>query len=362
MIRLVLEYVWLDGNAVKNLRSKIKVMNVEEFRGFEPEHYPDWGFDGSSTNQAPGNKSDVILKPVRVIENPLYRPNASSGDMSLIVLCDVANPNGKPHETSTRAGLVELAEKYESHKMWFAFEQEYTIYDGEGTAPYRWPISGFPSPQGKYYCGVGDDVAWGRDISNDHLEACLWADMSIVGTNAEVMPSQWEFQTGPLEALDAADNLWLARFLLNRVGEQHGCTIKLDPKPIKGDWNGAGCHTNFSTRQMRNKCPEEHWTAICEAIGERVDEHLKVYGHQNHERLTGEHETCSIEEYRFGESDRGASIRVPPAIVKEGKGYLEDRRPAANIDPYLVCGVLLETVCGAYARGEVDGSVVQATS
>ena len=353
----ILEYVWLDGYEVKNLRSKIKVVDAEcrLGPGFTPdiESFPEWGYDGSSTGQATGDFSDVILKPVKCMHNPFFKSDSNEIANSFIVLCDIMNPDGSVHESSTRSGLVDLDKKYAEHDMWFAFEQEYTIYDATGTSPYNWPVSGFPEGQGRYYCGIGGDVAWGRDISDEHLMMCLEHNLCIVGTNAEVMPSQWEFQSGPLTALDAADNLWLSRFLLNKIAEKHHATISLDPKPIKGDWNGAGCHTNFSTKAMREKCGKEEWTEICEAIGERTSEHMAVYGNLNHERLTGDHETCSMEDFRFGESDRGAAIRIPPVTSANSKGYLEDRRPAANIDPYLVCKVLLETVCESESRVKV---------
>jgi len=348
MSKQVLEYIWLDGYDTKNIRSKIKIVDSSEINGLDPESYPEWGFDGSSTQQAPGKNSDVILKPVRCVHNPIPEMFGSSEFESIIVLCDLLTPDRKPHESSHRAELEIVAEKYKKHKTWFAFEQEYTMYDQKTEKPYNWPSSGFPSPQGKYYCGVGSDVAWGREISNKHLEACLRANISIAGTNAEVMPSQWEYQTGPLEALEAADTLWISRFLINRIAEEYNVVIMLDPKPIKGDWNGAGCHTNFSTIEMRENCPEEDWTRICKSIGNRMNEHIDVYGNENHERLTGDHETCNIEEFSYGISDRGASIRIPPSMVENGKGYLEDRRPAANINPYTVCKVLLESVCGSY--------------
>lgn len=362
----VLEYLWLDGYAhnsdhpsdVANIRSKIKVVEDKEDEEDwleEGAEIPKWSFDGSSTMQATGHKSDCILNPVYICRNPLRQAfggnlfirGAHPYNQSFIVLCEVLNASGTPHSSNTRSKLMKQWERFKDHKMWFALEQEYAIYDEYGENPYNWPDKGYPSPQGRYYCGVGADVAWGRQISDEHLEACLFAGLPMTGTNAEVMPSQWEFQIGPGEAPTIADQHWVARFLLNRIAEKHRATIKLDPKPEKGDWNGTGCHINFSTEDMRQKLTEQDVVAICAKLEERRHIHLEVYGKNNHERLTGKHETCSISQFRWGEADRGASIRVPPGVLQAGKGYLEDRRPAANCDPYEACGILMETVCGA---------------
>lgn len=360
----VLEYLWLDGyahnvehpNDVANIRSKIKVvedkLDAEDWLDSRAE-LPDWSFDGSSTMQASGHKSDCILRPVYICRNPLRKTNQFSDndcyDQSFIVMCEVLDANGKPHPSNKRSKLVKTWEQFKNHQMWFALEQEYAIYDQYGENPYMWPDKGYPAPQGRYYCGVGSDVAWGRQISDEHLEACLYAGLPITGTNAEVMPSQWEFQIGPNEAPTIADQHWVARYLLNRIAEKYKATIKLDPKPVKGDWNGTGCHINFSTKEMREKLTREDVERICASLEERKEIHLEVYGKQNHERLTGRHETCSINQFRWGEADRGASIRVPPGVLPGGKGYLEDRRPAANIDPYEACESLLSTVCSVYS-------------
>jgi len=336
----ILEYVWLDGYSVQNLRSKVRVVSG---RVDDVSQCPEWGFDGSSTKQAEGGSSDCILKPVRLYNNCLAGP-VSIGHDRHIVFCEVMNIDGTPHVSNKRAALVEVAERYSNQEMWFGVEQEYTLYDRYGERPYKWP-AGQPEPQGRYYCGVGSDVAFGRSIVEEHLNVCIETGLIMYGTNAEVMPSQWEFQLGPVKALEGADDLWIARFLLNRISERYEATVKLHPKPMEGDWNGAGCHTNFSNKEMREECSAERIEEIIEALSNRASDHIDVYGDFNERRLTGEHETCHIGEFRAGASDRGASIRIPPAMVKDGKGYLEDRRPAANMNPYEVFRVIMETVC-----------------
>lgn len=327
------EYIWIDGSdPTKRLRSKTKIV---EDKG-EP---PIWGFDGSSTNQAPGNQSDCVLRPVRVVPDPVR------GDDDVLVLAEVLTVDMEPHPSNTRARCVEMAEKYASQEPWFGIEQEYTFFK-EGR-PFGFPIGGYPAPQGGYYCGVGTDEIFGREVVEDHTKACLDAGITISGTNAEVMIGQWEFQIGPLPPVDVADEIWLARWLLYRVAEDHEVSAHLDPKPVKGDWNGAGAHTNFSTKEMRENY--DAVVAAAEALGKRHDLHVSHYGAEIEHRLTGLHETAPWTHYSYGVSDRGASVRIPWQVAKEGKGYIEDRRPNANMDPYVVAALITETICGSAA-------------
>jgi glutamine synthetase len=335
MPRIMAEYLWTDGyKPTAHVRSKTKILGGAITR---LEDIPDWGFDGSSTKQAEGHKSDRLLKPVYFVKDPVRR------EENILVLCEVMNPDGSPHESNTRARLREVSERYKSQDPWFGIEQEYTFMDGN--KPLGWPHHGFPAPQGGYYCGVGYDEVYGRPIVEEHMRACLQASLMISGINAEVMPGQWEFQIGPLGPLDVADQLWIARWLLYRVAENHQASATLHPKPVKGDWNGAGAHTNFSTKAMREPGGIDVINRACEKLGQRHKEHMTVYGADNDHRLTGLHETQHIDQFSYGVSDRGASIRIPMGTANQGYGYMEDRRPAANMDPYQVCAALVETVC-----------------
>lgn len=336
MNKIKAEYIWMDGHKpTEKLRSKTKILNgtVKSI-----DDLPVWGFDGSSTMQATGNNSDCMLKPVKYIPDPIR------GGDNVIVLCEVFNADDTVHETNTRAKLREVAEKYKEHEAWVGIEQEYTLF--QGIKPLGWPDNGFPAPQGGYYCGVGADEVFGRPIVEAHMDACIRADLEISGINAEVMPAQWEFQIGPLGALEAADQTWLARWLLYRIGEDFKVSATLHPKPVSGDWNGAGAHTNFSTKAMRENGGIKVIEDACKKLSKKHVEHMAVYGAHNEERMTGLHETCKIDEFRYGVSDRGASVRIPLQTAQDGKGYLEDRRPAANMDPYLVCAKMIETICG----------------
>ena len=328
------EYIWLDGTEPTHMmRSKTKVLP----EGNEP---PIWGFDGSSTNQAPGEASDCVLKPVFQVDDPIR------GGNDKLVLCEVYNTDMTPHASNTRAQLREVADKYASHDTWFGLEQEYTFLRTSGW-PLGFPEDGFPLPQGPYYCGVGGSQIFGRDIVENHLEACLEIGLGVSGINAEVMPGQWEFQIGPLGPLAVSDHIILARWLLCRIAEHYDCDATFEPKPAKGDWNGAGCHSNFSTKEMRE---DGGWDAIikaCEALGEKADLHVANYGHGIQDRLTGAHETQRHDQFSYGTSDRGASIRIPWQVAQDKKGYIEDRRPNANCDPYVVTRLITDTVCAA---------------
>ena len=326
-----LEYLWLDGSSPTQIRSKTKI--VKEIG--KNEEAPIWGFDGSSTNQAEGHNSDCVLKPVRVYKNPL-----EAFDNGSIVLCEVWNVDDTPHPTNTRRMLEETIIDIEDDiDEWVGFEQEYTLY--ENNKPYGWPEVGEPPPQGDYYCGRNI----GENIMKEHTDSCIYAGVNICGTNAEVMLGQWEYQIGEGGSIHMSDDLWVARWLMERICEKHNLLVTLHPKPISGDWNGAGCHTNFSTVEMREDGGYPAIIEACEKLSQKHQEHIDVYGQDNDQRLTGEHETCSIEEFRYGVSDRGASIRIPWQVEKEGKGYLEDRRPSSNCDPYKVSKKLIETIC-----------------
>jgi glutamine synthetase len=327
------EYIWIDGRKPTSLlRSKTKIVASGE----EP---PLWGFDGSSTEQATGELSDCVLSPV------LVQPDPIRSDDNVLVLCEVLTPDMEPHPSNTRAACVETYEKYRDQEPWFGLEQEYTFFkDGR---PHGWPIGGFPAPQGGYYCGVGANEIWGRDVVENHTVACMEAGLEISGTNAEVMIGQWEFQIGPLDPVTVGDHLWMARWLLYRLAEDCDISAHLNPKPVEGDWNGAGMHANFSTAAMRESY--EPIIAACEALGTKAEEHVENYGAGIERRLTGLHETAPWTEYSYGVSNRGASVRIPWQTAREQKGYIEDRRPNANADPYVVARLMTDTICSALA-------------
>ena len=325
------EYIWIDGTEpTPRLRSKTKILA-------DDKELPIWGFDGSSTNQAPGSNSDCVLQPVASYPDPIR------GGDDVLVMSEVLLPDMTPHETNTRALLRPVAEQFADQEPIFGIEQEYTFFR-EGR-PLGFPPNGFPAPQAFYYCGVGADEVFGRDVVEAHLEACLDAGLGISGINAEVMPGQWEFQVGPLSPLDVSDQLWVARWLLYRIAENFNVSATLDPKPVKGDWNGAGAHTNFSTAAMREGY--DPIIAACEALGKKAQDHVAGYGADIEHRLTGSHETAPWSEFSYGVSNRGASVRIPWQVEIDKKGYIEDRRPNANMDPYVVTRLITDTVCSA---------------
>jgi len=233
-----LEYIWLDGYApTQSLRSKTQVRS--NFGG-TLEECPMWSFDGSSTEQAEGNASDCLLKPVAIFPDP-DRSNA------YLVMTEVLNADGTPHESNGRATIDD-----DDDDFWFGFEQEYFLWDVDTQRPPGFPVGGYPAPQGQYYCSVGAGNAFGRDCIEEHFDICLEAEVNIEGINAEVAAGQWEFQVFAKGAKRAGDETWVARYLLERTGEKYGYSINYHPKPFgEMDWNGSGMHANFSNGPMR---------------------------------------------------------------------------------------------------------------
>ncbi len=328
-----LEYIWLDGyKPTQSLRGKTMVRS--DFGG-TLEECPNWVFDGSSTEQAPGGSSDCILKPVFIIPDP-DRTN------SYLVMCEVMNADGTPHESNGRATIEEAEDDTD---FWFGFEQEYFLWDPETYLPPGFPAGGYPPPQGPYYCSVGAKNAHCRNLIEEHLDICLEAGLNVEGINAEVAPGQWEYQIFAKGAKRAGDEIWLSRYILERTAEKYGLAVEYHPKPLGDtDWNGSGMHANFSNEAMTTSGKEETFTKICEEFGKNIERHISVYGDANDQRLTGAHETQSIHQFSYGVSDRGASIRIPVSTVEDGWiGRLEDRRPASNADPYKVAAAIVKT-------------------
>ncbi|MGO9429513.1 glutamine synthetase beta-grasp domain-containing protein [Rhodoblastus sp.] len=333
MPKYKLEYIWLDGyKPVPNLRGKTQIKEFERFPTLD--ELPLWGFDGSSTMQAEGHSSDCVLKPVAVYPDSTRLNGA-------LVMCEVMMPDGEtPHPSNARATILD------DEGAWFGFEQEYFFYqDGR---PLGFPEHGFPAPQGPYYTGVGyknvGDIA--RQIVEEHLDICLDAGINHEGINAEVAKGQWEFQVFGKGSKRAADEMWIARYILQRLGEKYGVDVEYHCKPLGDtDWNGSGMHANFSTTYLREKGGKEYFLALMTAFEKNRADHIDVYGPDNHLRLTGKHETASIHSFSWGIADRGASIRVPHSFVKnDWRGYMEDRRPNSQGCPYQIASQILKTI------------------
>ena len=342
------EYVWLDAWQVA--RSKTKCMyNIKPGTTVTLADLGEWNFDGSSTGQAPGEDSEVILVPKVVYPDPFR------GAPHVLVLCENYTPKGKPIPSNTRAIAVQVFDAAPKEEPWFGLEQEYIMF--KKGAPLGWPTDsearnllgptsslGYVAPQGPYYCGSGADVAFGRMVCDEHMRMCTKAGLKLTGTNAEVLPGQWEFQILG-GGIAAADGLVMARYIMNRVGEKYGVVVSLHPKPLGGDWNGSGCHTNFSTKNMR-EAPDgfkKYIIPAIERLGRRHAAHIVNYGADNHLRLTGKHETQRMDTFSWGVASRKASIRVGNDTAKNGRGYMEDRRPASNVDPYLCTAMIFDT-------------------
>lgn len=348
--RCIAMYIWIGGN--NEFRCKSRTLTKEPK---SIEDLPEWNFDGSSTEQACTENSECYLLPCAMYRDPFRR------DPNKLVLCEVVDFNRKAANTNKRNQCKKAMDQCLEQKPWFGLEQEYTLLDVDNY-PFGWPKAAYPPPQGLAYCGVGPHRVYGRDIVEAHYKCCLYAGLQISGTNAEVMPAQWEYQIGPAEGISAGDQLTISRFILERVCEDYGVIPSFKPKPMPGDWNGAGLHTNFSTLAMRQDGGIQEIFKACERLKSRPNYHIYNYdldhGKSNAERLTGKHETASISQFSYGVASRAASIRIPRQAETEGKGYLEDRRPASNADPYSVTECLIRTIClgeeGDLKRSELE--------
>lgn len=336
--RVQATYLWIDGTG-ENVRLKDRVL---DFVPKAVSELPKWQYDGSSTYQAQGENSDTTLIPRAIYKDP-FKP----GKNDILIVCDTYGSDGKPTQSNKRAALMDAMNKIEKeHEPWFGIEQEYTLLDVDGR-PFGWPECGFPAPQGPYYCAVGANRVYARDLVEAHAVACLYAGVDFAGTNAEVMPAQWEYQVGPSVGMKASDDLWVSRYILQRIAEEYGVVVTFDPKPVEGQWNGAGAHTNFSTKAMRANGGMKAIEAAIEKLSKQQERHIRAYdpkeGKDNERRLIGRLETSSITEFSWGVANRACSVRIPRGVADAGKGYLEDRRPSSNCDPYAVCDAIVRT-------------------
>lgn len=323
---------------------------------------PFWNYDGSSTKQAVTKNSEVIIKPVAFFPDPFR-----GGDNILVMTSTYKFDEESKQEEGEETKLVpantnfrHFAEKtfelVKEHEPWFGIEQEYTLFEQHDPFtkwPLGWPKNGYPVAQGPYYCSVGATSCFGRIVMDSHYKACLAARIQISGTNGEVMPGQWEYQIGPCEGISIGDHLWMSRYILGRITEDLNIGVSFEPKPIKGkDWNGAGCHTNYSTKVMREEGGIDYIEKAIKCLEENHALHMELYGEGNKDRLKGFCETGKFDKFSHGVGDRGASVRIPIMTKNEGRGYMEDRRPASNIDPYVVGSLLVSTTI--LAGKEVD--------
>ena len=338
----IAEYIWLGGN--NELRSKTRVIYNNDFdlTKNNVEVLPHWNYDGSSTGQAKGHYSEVIIRPVYTCRCPFRRNN------NILVLCETYTPEGSPLNNNNRVNAINIFNKKLDEEPWFGIEQEFFLINRKTQKPLGFPQYGEPKPQGQYYCSIGSSNAFGRNIMEKYLEYCIYAELQISGINAEVAPGQWEYQIGPCVGINSGDQLWISRYILIRVSELVGVDIEFHPKPLMGDWNGSGCHTNYSTKNTRDGTVDgqtgleviyEHM----ERLEEKHKEHMELYGEGNKLRMTGKHETASYDKFTYGVADRGSSVRIGNDVFKDQCGYYEDRRPSSNMDPYLVTSKIFET-------------------
>lgn len=323
------EYVWLDGPVLHSkIKATIDATPPEWFAVVDDTQPP-----SQMTKNTPQKHnlpySDCFLVPVQTYNNP------TSPDH--LVLCQVQNHDHLPHASNTR----EAAARIVTDEWWFGFEQEYYLTDLDGR------LLGQQHGNGKigdeHYCGVGADNVVGREIADAHLFACLKAGIEITGTNAEDGMGQWEYQCFG-KGIKAADDLWVSRFLLRKIAEQYRICVNYNPMP-KRNWYGSGMHTNFSNAKMRTTGGQALFDKLCHQLEIHHSEAMLCYGSDNQLRFTGQHKSPDLSHFSHGIDDRCACIRIPLYTLDRGwKGYMEDRRPASNADPYRVIHHILSAI------------------
>jgi glutamine synthetase len=196
---------------------------------------------------------------------------------------------------------------------------------------------------------VGANNVFGRDVMEAAYCACLYAGISIDGSNPDIMPAQWSFKIGPCRGIDMGYELWMARFILTRVAEDFGVLVSFDPKPIPGRWNGSGAHCNFSTRKMRTTGGIKDIEDALDKLAPVHKLHLQHYDPKGGADITRRMEGADddiiddMAQFTAYKASRRGSVRIPQNVGSQGMGYLEDRRPASNCDPYSVTEILVRT-------------------
>ena len=345
--RLIAEYIWLDSEY--SFRSKTRIIYNDPHRPpvipddkSSVEWIPKWNYDGSSCGQSDigaGINTEIELYPVYWCWDPFRKEIMERGQHShtrcIMVLCD-----NNATAASRRNHAIESFKKPQTSEPWFGIEQEYYLVNSENSkCPYGYTESNMPKHQKRFYCNMSREN--GRDVAEKHMWYCISADLKIAGVNAEVGPSQWEYQIGPCVGIAAGDELMLSRYIMERiVSDIPGMTISWSPKPFR-QYNGSGCHTNFSTKEMREKGGYRHIIRSIELLGQRcANAQNDLYGVDNYLRTTGTHEAPSSKEFSYGVGTRNTSVRIGKQTSKDQKGYYEDRRPGANMNPYYVIAQL----------------------
>lgn len=336
------EYIWIGGN--NEFRSKVRYVKDES-------DITDWSYDGSSTDQASTENSEVILRPIAKYWN--YSGNFISD--KLFVLCETFYMKDSGELVPLVNNYRHTAAKYVTDDIWFGFEQEFFIYDlvrGKMIGNYH----NMP-PQGQYYCSVEavNDYRYGkvslenrnvgdvRVLTEKIAQRCADLRLGITGWNLEVAPGQTEIQIFG-KGLRACDDLMMMRYLAHRVLSEFCMKPVFSPKPIGSKWNGSGLHTNVSTGMTRDKGGIEVIKSMMRSLAVAHAEHIAEYGEGNDARLTGLHETSSMNEFSWSVGGRHTSVRIPRLCALEGKGYFEDRRPSANADPYRIAARIVKTI------------------
>jgi len=211
----IIEYVWLDGH--NNLRSKARTMkhickNPYDLKIID---IPKWNYDGSSTEQADSENSEVILNPCAIYKCPFREGN------NYLVLCDTYDTNNNPLNSNHRVKANNVFKSKLDEEPWYGIEQEFFMIDMNSKQPLNVKNLNL---KGKHYCGIGINHKT-RKIMDEMYDACLYSNLDISGINAEVAEGQWEYQIGPVCGINASDQLLISRYIIQRIAEKYEVLI-----------------------------------------------------------------------------------------------------------------------------------------
>ena len=294
-------------------------------------------FNGLNTGQSVDtNNSDIYIRPVQRYNNPLIK-RTKELEPSIFV-CELMLDENKSHSSNERNRSIKVLENYEDVNMSFTLD----FFVTKKNVPVAFLSNPPPSQQGIFYCGVGGDIAVGQECANDIFQNANRADLNVTQLSGGVAPSQWTIKLEGTAKVKLLDDLICLRYIIAKSAEKYGVTICFHPQLLKEEWNGSACLIEYSNDKMRT---DKECNYIRNTVIKNLDkthaEYVSKCGEDNNRRLIGTNNTSKNDEFTSAVGKYDCSVRIPKLTNVRGHGSIEDRRPGANMDPYVVVPYLL---------------------